>query len=157
MSLAAIDAAWPDTGRRTSLIKAAADSRSHTLDARILKALEDPDPQVAAAAKQAAKTLKLDRSKRDKTPKIGSLPPAKALAQVIEAKGDTALGEQIFTRATCVACHTVSQDEPQKARILATSPRPTSARIWPPASSSQTSRSPRDSPAMSSLTKMARS
>jgi len=118
MSLAAIDAAWPDTGRRTSLIKAAASSRSHTLDARILKALDDPDPQVAAAAKQAAKTLKLDRSKRDKTPRIGSLPPAKALAQVIKAKGDAALGEQIFTRATCVACHTVSQDEPQKGPYL---------------------------------------
>ena len=118
MSLKAIDAAWSSPERRTNLIKAAAQSRSHALDARILTALADSDKNVASAAQSAASTLKLDPNKRDTTPKIGTLTPAKALAAVIKAKGDASLGEQIFTRATCIACHTVSQDEAQRGPYL---------------------------------------
>jgi putative heme-binding domain-containing protein len=33
-------------------------------------------------------------------------------------KGDVGLGEQLFTRQTCVACHTTSQDQPQKGPYL---------------------------------------
>ncbi|MGY8639667.1 MAG: c-type cytochrome, partial [Verrucomicrobiales bacterium] len=47
-----------------------------------------------------------------------TLDPAKALAAVIKHKGEVAVGEAIFARATCVACHTVSQDEPQKGPYL---------------------------------------
>ena len=32
--------------------------------------------------------------------------------------GDIALGEQLFTRQTCMACHTTSQDQPQKGPYL---------------------------------------
>ena len=117
MSQKAIDAAWASPGRRASLIAAAARSASHALDARILSALGDGDDRVAAAAGRAAKVLKLDPDKRDTTPKISTLEPAAALAAVIRTRGDFGLGEQLFTRATCVACHTVSQDEPQRRHL----------------------------------------
>ena len=41
-----------------------------------------------------------------------------AVAQVVKTKGDAALGEQLFVRQTCVACHTVSQSEMQKGPYL---------------------------------------
>jgi len=40
------------------------------------------------------------------------------IAQVLNTKGDAALGEQLFTRQTCAACHTVSQDQAQKGPYL---------------------------------------
>jgi putative heme-binding domain-containing protein len=40
------------------------------------------------------------------------------LAVVLTEKGDVALGEQIFTKATCVACHTVKETEAQKGPYL---------------------------------------
>ena len=40
------------------------------------------------------------------------------VAQVVKTKGDIALGEQLFTRQTCVACHTTSQEQAQKGPYL---------------------------------------
>jgi putative heme-binding domain-containing protein len=40
------------------------------------------------------------------------------IAQVVKTKGDIALGEQLFTRNTCIACHTTSQDQAQKGPYL---------------------------------------
>jgi putative heme-binding domain-containing protein len=54
----------------------------------------------------------------DKTPKILTLKPDEVLAVVLTEKGDVALGEQIFTKATCVACHTVKETEAQKGPYL---------------------------------------
>ncbi|MEZ5324785.1 MAG: ThuA domain-containing protein [Verrucomicrobiales bacterium] len=118
MSLKAIDQAWESPQRRVNLINAAVKSRSRLLNERILASVDDADQDIATAAKAASKDLRLERRRRDRTPKISTLEPEKALAEVIAAKGDVALGEQIFTRATCFACHTVSQDEPQKGPYL---------------------------------------
>ncbi|MCB1090832.1 MAG: c-type cytochrome, partial [Verrucomicrobiae bacterium] len=118
MTQKAIDTGWADAKRRARLIQAAALTQSHLLDDRILVARKDADPEVAKAAKEAVKALKIQPGKEDNTPKIGTLAPEKALAEVIKAKGDVALGEQVFQRATCVACHTTSQDQPQKGPYL---------------------------------------
>lgn len=114
----AIEAGWAQPARRARLIRAAALTQSRFLDDRILAARSDADPAVAEAAREAIRVLKLQPKPEDKTPKIGTLAPDKALAEVVKAKGDPALGEQIFQRATCVACHTVSQDQPQKGPYL---------------------------------------
>jgi putative membrane-bound dehydrogenase-like protein len=118
LSRKAIDAAWQTPARRAGLIRAAAKIKSNALNARILVALADPDQSVAKAANDAAKTLKLDQNQSDKTPKIGTLAVDKAVAEVLKAKGDKALGEQIFQRATCVACHTTSESQPPKGPYL---------------------------------------
>jgi putative heme-binding domain-containing protein len=36
----------------------------------------------------------------------------------LKEKGNVALGEQVFTKATCVACHTVKETEAQKGPYL---------------------------------------
>ncbi|MCB1061386.1 MAG: discoidin domain-containing protein [Verrucomicrobiae bacterium] len=118
MSQKAIDAGWPNPKRRANLIQAAARSQSHAIDDRILIAVTDTDPAVAKIAKDAVKGLKLQARAEDKTPKIGTLKVEEAVAAVLKTKGDVALGEQLFTKATCVACHTVSQDQVQRGPYL---------------------------------------
>ena len=118
MSLNAIEAAWTDPKQRLALIKAANELRNPVINDRIAAALSDPDAEVAKAAKAAAGRLKIQAPGKDKTPKIDKLKPAEAIKQATKLKGDVALGQAIFTRATCNACHTVSQDEKQKGPYL---------------------------------------
>ncbi len=114
----ALDLAWQNPIRKVTLIKLAASTKSHFLDDRIRAAMTDFDPEVAKAANNAAKRLKIQPAGADKTPKIAELTEEQAAAAVVKAKGDAALGEAIFTRAACVACHTTSQDQAQKGPFL---------------------------------------
>lgn len=118
MSLKAIDKAWADPKQRLALIKAAENLRNPVINNRIAIALKDSDPEVAKAAKSAANRLKIQAPGEDKTPKISTLKPEKAIELVSKHKGDAALGQAIYTRATCNACHTTSQDEAQKGPYL---------------------------------------
>ena len=113
-----IDSKWLTGAGKVRLMAAATLSGNRYLDQKILAALGDPEPEVKVSATAAAKALKLDPNKRDTTPKIATLKPADALAAVIKTKGDVSLGEQVFARATCAACHTTNQDEPQKGPYL---------------------------------------
>jgi len=118
MSLKAIDGAWADPQQRLALIKAATDLRNPVINDRIAVALSDPDATVAKAAQAAANRLKIQAPGEDKTPKIATLKIPEAIAQVTRHKGDVALGQAVFARATCNACHTVSQAEAQKGPYL---------------------------------------
>ena len=113
-----LDQGWQNPEHRVVLIEAAALIKNRGLDDRIRIAMNDPDPKVAKAAKSAAKTLKIQAAGADKTPKLSSLDPAKAVEMVVAHKGNAALGEAVFARATCAACHTVSQSEAQKGPYL---------------------------------------
>lgn len=118
MTGAKLDSGWQNPAQRILLIEAAAELKSRFLDDRIRAAMKDTHPEVAKAAKKAANTLKIQAAGADKTPEIGTLKPNEALTASVEHKGDAALGEAVFVRATCSACHTVSQDEPQKGPYL---------------------------------------
>ena len=118
MSIKAIEKAWPDSKQKIAFINAARDLRSPLLNDRIRIALSDPDKGVAKAAKDAAGRLKIQAPGADKTPKIATLEPDDALKKITAHKGDVSLGEAIFARATCNACHTVSQKEKQKGPYL---------------------------------------
>ncbi|MCX6850761.1 MAG: discoidin domain-containing protein, partial [Verrucomicrobia bacterium] len=118
MSQKALDAGWADAKRRVQIINAAVKTKSHGVDEKILAATTDSDANVAKAAQNAVKSLKIEAKGEDKTPKIGTLKPEDALAAVIKAKGDVSIGEQIFTKATCIACHTTKESEAQKGPYL---------------------------------------
>jgi putative heme-binding domain-containing protein len=119
LSKKALDAAWNVPAQKAVLIAAAVKTKNRTLDDRILVAAKDLDPAVAKAAQSAIKDLKLQAKGEDKTPKIGTLAPDKALAAVLAHQGgDVALGEAVYARATCVACHTVNQSEKPKGPYL---------------------------------------
>jgi len=113
----ALDKGWADPKHRKLIIDAISASKHMPSAAKVLAALDDPDAEVKGAAERAAKTMRITKVE-DKTPKLMTLKPEEALAAVLKEKGDIALGEQIFTKATCVACHTVKETEAQKGPYL---------------------------------------
>ncbi len=113
-----IDRGWKTPQRRVQILKAIEATRFHGLDEQVLAAMEDKDAAVAAAATATAKALQLGKKGEDKTPLVGTLAPADAIAAVMKTGGDVALGEQIFTRQSCTTCHAASLEEPQKGPYL---------------------------------------
>lgn len=113
----ALDKGWADPKHRKLIIDAISASKHMPSVAKVLAALDDPDAEVKGAAERAVKAMRLHKIE-DKTPKLMTLKPEEALAAVLKEKGNVALGEQIFTKATCVACHTVKETEAQKGPYL---------------------------------------
>jgi len=86
---------------------------------KIVAALKDSDPTVADAAQRAVRRLKLDSiSEGASGPLVGSMKVADAIASASNTRGEVSLGEQVFTRAGCVACHTVRADDALKGPFL---------------------------------------
>ena len=119
LSQAALDKGWELPARRTQILQAIALTKQRDWSTKVLTALRDPDVSVLAAAQKAVKVLKLDPSTAP-GPKLATLDPAKVLEAVFAAKGDAAVGQQIFLQAGCTACHTVSKDEAQRGPYLGT-------------------------------------
>ena len=125
-STKALDLGWSSSPRRRAqIIDAARLAKDSTRATGIVQALEDPDKQVAAAARNTVNALKLDPEKvraaaRPAGPLIGSLPIEDVLAQVLRIHGEVRRGEQLFTQQGCVSCHTVRADEPLKGPFLGT-------------------------------------
>ena len=115
----ALDAGWQhDVKRRAQILKAVASLKHNPYADKVLAALDDPDKAVAAAAQNAARAMKLEKKTAASGPLVGTLKPEEVIALALKTKGDVALGEQVFARATCVACHTTSMEQPQKGPYL---------------------------------------
>ncbi|MEO6245189.1 MAG: HEAT repeat domain-containing protein, partial [Opitutaceae bacterium] len=119
----ALDEGWKDSARRVQIMRAAALSREASRAPAFVAALDDPDPAVAAAAKAAIAALKLDPAAiraeaAHQSPLIGTLQPGEVLAAAVAQHGTRDRGEQLFTQAACVACHTVRASEPLKGPYL---------------------------------------
>jgi putative membrane-bound dehydrogenase-like protein len=118
LSTKALDTGWQNPKRRAQILKAAGEIKHNAYADKILASLDDPNKGVAAEAKGAASKMKLEKKAKNAGPLIGTMQVKDVIAQVVKTKGDIALGEQLFTRQTCVACHTTSQDQPQKGPYL---------------------------------------
>ena len=117
LSKKALDAGWADAKRRKQIVEAIGLIKHTPSAAKVFAALNDSDPAVKKAAENAAKTMRLSMDK-DTTPLISTLKPEEVLAKVIAMKGDVTTGEMVFTKATCVACHTTKESEAQKGPYL---------------------------------------
>ncbi len=118
-----LDAGWADAKRRVQILKAAAQVGDASRAAQFVAALDDADAEVAKAAKDTVAKLKLNPEKfraEAKAPKLGELALDAVLAQVLETKGETGRGEQLFGQIGCNGCHTVKTDEPLKGPFLGT-------------------------------------
>jgi putative membrane-bound dehydrogenase-like protein len=113
----AFEKAWSSPARKVQLLKAMAILERANYREQVLDATEDPNPEIAKAAKETARALRLDRPRRN-SPKIETMSVADAIAAVVKTKGDVDLGKKLFTQQTCVNCHTVTQAEPQRGPYL---------------------------------------
>ena len=102
-----------------SLMEAAFWTKIPYLNDRISMMLNSTNAGLKQRAEGAAKRLGIQAPGKDTTPKIASLTTEDAVTQILNyKKGNAALGEAVYTRATCNACHTVSADEPPKGPYL---------------------------------------
>ena len=119
----ALDEGWTVPARRAQIIRAAALGREASRAPAIVAALDDADPAVAAAAKSAIASLKLDAAAiraeaANHAPLVSTLKAEEVMAEVVSIHGDRARGEQLFSQAGCVACHTVRASDPMKGPFL---------------------------------------
>lgn len=119
LSAKALDLGWQNAQRRAQILKAVALIKFAPYADKVLASLDDADKAVAQAAKSAAGRLRLEKkAKMDQSPKLAGLTPEEIVTKVTGWKGEVALGEQLFTRLTCVACHTVNENQPPKGPYL---------------------------------------
>lgn len=115
-----IDSNWSQgAAQQHSLMEAAFWTKIPYLNDRIRIMLNSTDAGLKSRAEGAAKRLGIQAPGADTTAKIASLSPEEAVKQILDyKKGNAALGEAVYARATCNACHTVSADEPPKGPYL---------------------------------------
>ncbi len=118
LSTKALEHGWENPQRRAQILKAVAQIKHNPYADKVLASLNDPDKAVAEAAKNAANALRIKKKTTADGPLIGTMDNAKAIAAIMKAKGDPKLGEQLFVRASCTTCHTVTESEPQKGPYL---------------------------------------
>ena len=113
-----LDQSWQLAERRQPLIEAAIRMRSRALDQQILAARYDTNADIAGAAARAIRVLRIQPTQRDETPLVGTLEIQDAIELVINTTGDMELGRQVFTKANCAKCHSLTKDEVQKGPFL---------------------------------------
>ncbi len=118
LSRKAIDHGWQDASRRIQILAAIRATGFHGLDDRVLVAMDDGDPRVSRAAGETARILKLEKKGADRSPLVSALKPEDAVAAIMKTTGDVGLGQQLFSRQSCVTCHAASLEEPQKGPYL---------------------------------------
>jgi putative heme-binding domain-containing protein len=116
----AIDDAAQDPKRLVRILNTIAKDKLGAHGERVKAALGSSDKDVSKAAKAAAEKLGLNAQAADTTPKVATLKRDEVLAQIMTVKGDKNLGEQLFTRQGCVACHTTSPEQQPKGPYLGT-------------------------------------
>ncbi|MES2475626.1 MAG: ThuA domain-containing protein [Verrucomicrobiota bacterium] len=120
LSEKAIAHGWETPSRRVQILKAIQASGFRRFDDKVLTATNDADPEVAKTAAAVVKALNIKKRAKDESPVVGTLSPDKVIAAVVGMRGDVAVGEQMFARQTCVACHAVTLEEAQKGPYLGT-------------------------------------
>ena len=115
----AIEAAWKTPKAAASLLKAIGRTDSVKYAFQVRNRLKDGNQDVKAAAAFAAARLDLDHAGGSGGgPMISATPYESVLAAAIKEKGDPKLGERLFQRQGCIACHTVAPGEVPKGPSL---------------------------------------
>jgi len=105
--------------KNAELLNAIGDSGSTGHRELVTTAAKSKDAALSKAALDALDKLNAAPATSDDDKRlIVQLGHNETTALLLEARGDAALGSQLFTRQACIACHTTSQDQPQKGPYL---------------------------------------
>ena len=115
----AVNTAWGRGETVTPLLRAVARLKLDGYATQVRGLMTDGRPEVAAAAKDAARALKLGEAASGTTgPLLETLKYDEVVATVTKGKGDARRGGEIYAKAGCVACHTTRGDETPKGPFL---------------------------------------
>lgn len=121
-AFAAIEAAWTKPAQAVALLKAIASAQADQYVLQITRLQQSTDPAVAQAAMLAATRLDLGSLPNENDPNRIALSTQKfedVREAVLKETGDLKLGQRLFVRQGCVACHTVKAGEALKGPHLA--------------------------------------
>ncbi len=112
-----VSALWQKPETAADLLGAIARTKAPGFDDEIRQHLKDPNNAVSEAALFAFQALGLSNTEQPmKT--IGDMKVEMVAAIVNKGGGDAAAGKEMFLRAGCIACHTITAEEPLKGPIL---------------------------------------
>ena len=116
----AIESAWKEPRAAASLLRAIGRTDAVKYAFHVRNHLKAEHREVRDAAAFAAARLDLDQETHgtDRGPTIASIPFESVLAGATTQKGDPKLGERLFQRQGCVACHAVAAGEAPKGPSL---------------------------------------
>lgn len=112
----ALASMWKDPTATASLLGVIARAKAMPMADEVRAHLKDPNNAVAEAALFAYQSLGLNESKAP-AQLLGTMKYEDALKAVAQG-GDLEKGKEMFLRAGCIACHTVSEAEPPKGPVL---------------------------------------
>jgi putative heme-binding domain-containing protein len=115
---ATLAGAWAKADTAQPLLRAISRLGLTSFAPQLRKLSTGTDATLAAAAKDAAKAMKLDLNAANK-PSIGTLKYDDVMAAAEKEAGNAELGAKLFGRIGCANCHTVSASEPLKGPMLA--------------------------------------
>jgi putative heme-binding domain-containing protein len=110
-----VAAAWEDPKLVAPLLRAIGRTKTQTYAEQVRARVDDADPAVAAAAAYAAAQLAATVQPHETIAAIGY---DTAITTISKLEGDPTRGKELFTTQGCVACHTVSQEDPPKGPFL---------------------------------------
>lgn len=113
--LEALDKGWRTPEGAAAILGAIARTKAKGFAEQVKARLKDPNNAVAEAALFAYQTLGLSEQPTATLASMKFEDAAKAVAK----GGDVKQGQEMFLRAGCIACHTVSDAEPPKGPNLA--------------------------------------
>ncbi len=113
---AAVEKSWAKPESAASLLGVIARTRAKALAPQVTAHLKDPNNAVAEAALFAYQALGM-KDTGAPAMQIAGMKYEDVFASV-QKGGDAAQGKEMFLRAGCIACHTITPDEPPKGPIL---------------------------------------
>jgi putative heme-binding domain-containing protein len=102
--------------REEGLFLALADLLLPGFDRQIENAIDSDNDTLIEAAERAKKLIATAKASAGK--KLADLKPAAITKLAMASNGDAAIGEKIYTRQGCIACHAVDQKAVQKGPYL---------------------------------------
>ena len=112
----AVEKAWAKPDTAASVLGVIARTKAKAYAGQVTQHLKDPNNAVAEAALFAYQALGL-KDTGAPAAQIGTM-KYEAVFAAVQKGGDAVQGRDMYLRAGCIACHTLSADEPAKGPIL---------------------------------------
>jgi putative heme-binding domain-containing protein len=114
----AVEKGWTTSAGTLALLQAINRLKLDGYNNQVRGLMNNSLPEVAAAARLTARTLRLDQEPAADALVIEKMKYEEVLAATAKARGEVKAGEELFTRLGCVACHTTSSGEAPKGPFL---------------------------------------
>ena len=102
--------------REEGLFLALSDLLLPGFDKQIANAIDSDNDTLIEAARHAKKVIAAAKASAGK--KVAELKPAAVMKMAMSARGDVTVGQKIYARQGCIACHAVDQKAVQKGPYL---------------------------------------